>query len=36
MDPVWISSRANEKALKNAKTGKVTMVVVAMHIFSET
>jgi hypothetical protein len=35
MDPVSISSRADEKALENAKTGKVNTVVAVMHIFSE-
>jgi hypothetical protein len=35
-NPVPISSRADGKALKNAKTGKVTAVVVVMHIFGET
>jgi hypothetical protein len=36
MDLVLISSRADEKALENTKTGKVTMVVAVMHIFAET
>jgi hypothetical protein len=36
MDPVSISSRAEEKAPENAKTGKVTAVVVVMHIFGKT
>ncbi len=36
MDPVSISSRADEKALENAKTGKATAVVAVMHIFGET
>jgi hypothetical protein len=36
MDPVPINVRADEKALENAKTGKVTAVVVVMHIFGET
>jgi hypothetical protein len=35
-NPVSISSRAYEKALKNAKTGKVTTVIAVMHIFGET
>jgi hypothetical protein len=35
MDPVLINIRANEKEIENAKTGKVTAVVV-MHIFGET
>jgi hypothetical protein len=36
MDPVPISIRADEKGLENAKTSKVTAVVVVMHIFGET
>jgi hypothetical protein len=36
MNSVSISSRPDEKALENAKTGKVTAVVVVMHIFGET
>jgi hypothetical protein len=36
MNPVSISSRADDKALENAKTGKVAAVVMAMHIFGET
>jgi hypothetical protein len=36
MDPVPINIRADEKALENVKTGKVTAVVVVMHIFGET
>jgi hypothetical protein len=36
MDPVPISTRADEKALENAKTGKVTAVVVVMHIYGST
>ncbi len=36
MDPVPISTRADEKALENAKTGRVTAVVVAMHIYGNT
>jgi hypothetical protein len=36
MDPGLIKVRANEKALENAKTGKVTRVVAVMHIFGET
>ncbi len=35
-DPVSISSRADEKALENTKTGKVAAVVAVMHIFGET
>jgi hypothetical protein len=35
MDLVLISSRADEKALENAKTGKVTALVMVMHIFGE-
>jgi hypothetical protein len=34
-DSISISSRANEKALENSKTGKVTTVVAVMHIFGE-
>jgi hypothetical protein len=33
-DPVPLSTRAHEKALENAKTGKVTVVVVVMHLYS--
>jgi hypothetical protein len=36
MDPVPINIRADEKAIEDAKTGKVTMVVAIMHIFGET
>jgi hypothetical protein len=36
MDPVLISIRADEKALENAKTGKVSAVVMVMHIFGNT
>jgi hypothetical protein len=36
MDPVSLSSRADEKALENAKTGKATAIVAVMHIFGET
>jgi hypothetical protein len=36
MDPVSISSRADEKAFENSKTGKVTAVVTVMHIYGET
>jgi hypothetical protein len=36
VDPVPINVRADEKALENAKTGKVTMVIAVMHIFGET
>jgi hypothetical protein len=35
MDPVPINIRANEYALDNAKTGKVTTVVAVMHISGE-
>ncbi len=35
-DPVPISTRADEKALENAKTGKVTMLVAVMHIYGNT
>jgi hypothetical protein len=35
-DPVLISSRADEKALENAKTGKVTVVVTVMNIYGKT
>jgi hypothetical protein len=30
------NARADEKAIENAKTGKVTAVVTVMHIFGET
>jgi hypothetical protein len=33
MEPVSNSIRADEKALENAKTGKVTMVVAVMHLY---
>jgi hypothetical protein len=33
MDPVSNRTRADVKALKNAKTGKVTKVVVVMHFY---
>jgi hypothetical protein len=36
MDPVPISTRADKKALENAKTGKVTAVVAVMHIYGNT
>jgi hypothetical protein len=36
MDPVPINSRADKKAIENAKTDKVTVVVAVMHIFGET
>jgi hypothetical protein len=36
MDPVPIDVRANEKAYENAKTCKVTVEVVVMHMFGET
>jgi hypothetical protein len=32
-DPVLISTRADEKALENAKTGKVTAVVAVMQTY---
>jgi hypothetical protein len=32
-DPVPISARADEKALEIDKTGKVTAVVVVMHLY---
>jgi hypothetical protein len=32
-DPVSNSNRADGKALKNAKTGKVTAVVAVMHVY---
>jgi hypothetical protein len=35
-DPVLNSSKADEKSLENAKTGKVTAVVAVMHIYGET
>jgi hypothetical protein len=34
-DPVPFNVRADEKALENANTGKVTTVVAVMHIFGE-
>jgi hypothetical protein len=33
MDPVSNSNRADVKALENAKTEKVTMVVTVMHLY---
>jgi hypothetical protein len=33
MDPISNSTRADVKALKQAKIGKVTMVVVVMHLY---
>jgi hypothetical protein len=33
MDPVSNSTRADVKAFKNAKTGKVTVVVAVMHLY---
>jgi hypothetical protein len=33
MDPVLKSNRADVKALENAKTGKVTVVVAVMHLY---
>jgi hypothetical protein len=35
-DPVPIITRADEKALENAKTGKVTAVFAVMHIYGNT
>jgi hypothetical protein len=35
-DPVPISTRADEKALENTKTGKVSAVAAVMHIHSNT
>ena len=32
MDPVLIKIRADEKVIKNTKTGKVTMVVKVIHV----
>jgi hypothetical protein len=36
MDPVPISTRADEKALENAKTGKMTAAVTVMHMYGNT
>ena len=36
MDSVSKSDRADVKALENAKTGKVTMVVAVMHLYGNT
>jgi hypothetical protein len=36
MDPVPISTRADEKAFEIAKTGKVTMVVAVMPLYGNT
>jgi hypothetical protein len=36
MDPVPISSRADEKALENAKISEVTLVVAVTHIYCNT
>jgi hypothetical protein len=36
IDPVSNSTRADEKALENAKTGKVTAVVVVMHLYGDS
>jgi hypothetical protein len=36
MGPVSISTRADEKALEIAKTGKVIMVVAVMHLYGNT
>jgi hypothetical protein len=33
MDSISNSDRANVKALENAKTGKVTVVVAVMHLY---
>jgi hypothetical protein len=33
MDPVSNSTRADKKALVNAKTGKVTALVAVMHLY---
>jgi hypothetical protein len=35
-DPLTISTRADEKALEIAETGKVTMVVTVMHLYGNT
>jgi hypothetical protein len=35
-DQILISTRGDEKALKIAKTGKVTMVVAVMHLYGNT
>ncbi len=35
-DQILISTRADEKALEMAKTGKVTMVVEVMHLYGNT
>jgi hypothetical protein len=35
-DPVPINIRADEKAIENAKTGKMTVLVVVMHVFGDT
>jgi hypothetical protein len=36
MGPVLISTRADEKALEIAKTGKMTAVVMVMHSYGNT
>ncbi len=36
MDQILISTRADEKALEIAKTGKVTVVVAVMHLYGNT
>jgi hypothetical protein len=36
MDPVPFNVGADGKTFENAKTGKVTVVVMVMHIFGET
>jgi hypothetical protein len=35
-DQILISTRADEKALEVAKTGKVTAVLVVMHLYGNT
>jgi hypothetical protein len=35
-DPILISTRADEKALENAETGKVNTVLAVMHIYGNT
>jgi hypothetical protein len=36
MDSISDSDRANVKALENAKTGKLTVVVMVMHLYGNT
>jgi hypothetical protein len=36
MDQIPISTRADEKAIEIAKTGKVTAVVMVMHLYGNT